>query len=64
MAADAVTRYLNDVMDDFDHMAGKKPFLADRYRKILAVKTQRSDAIAAGIAKAKPEKAAQAANRP
>ena len=48
--------YLNEVAGDIEHMAQKNPQVAARYSKVLAVASQRREAIAAGIARAKAAK--------
>jgi hypothetical protein len=57
LANHAVMGHLNATCNDFSHMAQRDPQIATRYEKVLAVSVQRGEAIAAGIARAKANKA-------
>ncbi len=57
LANHAVMAYLNSAAGDFEHMLERIPQIAERYPKVLAVSTQRGEAIANGIARAKANKA-------
>ncbi len=59
LANHAVVGHLNTAASDIEHMAQKNPQIAARYARVLAVVTQRRDAIAAGMARAKAKKAAE-----
>ncbi|MFO0586950.1 MAG: hypothetical protein U0441_05400 [Polyangiaceae bacterium] len=53
LANHAVMVHLNSVVADIEHMASRKPGITEHYEKVLAVTTQRSEAIIAGMARSK-----------
>lgn len=53
LANHAVMVHLNSVVADVEHMASRKPGITEHYEKVLAVTTQRSEAIIAGMARSK-----------
>ena len=59
LAGHAVMAYVNAVADDIEHLMRKTPQLGERYDKVMTVVRQRREAVAAGMARAKAEKASE-----
>ena len=57
LANHTVLGHLNTAAADIEHMAQKNPQIAARYARVLAVVVQRREAIVAGMARAKANKA-------
>ena len=59
LANHAVMGHINAAANDMEHIAQRNPQVAARYEKVLTVVTQRRDAIIAGMARAKANKAGE-----